>query len=114
VSIQNSELALLEARLKQAEKLLEESKRRLAGRPQNPTNSDSSGRSVPDYKPNPSFSATAGPPKKTEQPEGTGDAEVSARNSAEAERAAKGHAHKMSGVYEMRPPPPPPSVPTSI
>ncbi|KAA8911572.1 hypothetical protein FN846DRAFT_935595 [Sphaerosporella brunnea] len=100
VQIQSSELALLEARLKQAEKLLEESKRRLAGRSQNPAGPTPNGSSVPDYTPNPAFSSTtAAAPAATENEE-----------SAAGERKSV-HAHKMSGVYEMRPPPPPPSVP---
>jgi hypothetical protein len=68
----------------------------LAGRPANP----SPLRSVPDYKPNPAFSGTSA--KKEEQ-----------EDAAEKEKLS-GHAHKMSGVYEVRPPPPPPSVPTHI
>jgi len=92
VSYQNSELALLEARIKQAEKLLEEKKQRLAGR--SPTSS--SRNNVPDYASNPAFSATAQPDEKADQ-EGTGAKEAAGE-----------------GDYQARPPPPPPSVPTNV
>ncbi|KAI5841212.1 hypothetical protein BZA05DRAFT_230803 [Tricharina praecox] len=94
VSYQNSELALLEARIKQAEKLLEEKKQRLAGR--SPTSSARS--NVPDYAPNPAFSAIA---KADEQ---------TAEDGAEPK---EGSAAQENG-YQARPPPPPPSVPTNV
>lgn len=93
VSYQNSELALLEARIKQAEKLLEEKKQRLAGR--SPTTS--SRNNVPDYAPNPAFSATA-----------------KADDKAGEEAADTKDGAGEQGGYQARPPPPPPIVPTSF
>jgi len=93
VSYQNSELALLEARIKQAEKLLEEKKQRLAGR--SPTTS--SRNNVPDYAPNPAFSATA-----------------KADDKAGEEAADTKDGAGEQGGYQTRPPPPPPIVPTNF
>jgi len=93
VSYQNSELALLEARIKHAEKLLEEKKQRLAGR--SPTTS--SRNNVPDYASNPAFSATAKADDKAGE-------EVTDTKDGAGEQ----------GGYQSRPPPPPPIVPTNF
>lgn len=90
MSYASSELALLEARIAHADKLLQEKQARLAAA--------QGTRTVPDYAVNPAFAAAA-PPKPEPAPAATDAAPPSP---TEQQR------------YQMRPPPPPPSVPSTI
>lgn len=143
MSYQSSELALLEARIKNAEKLLEEKRAHLqrgdgvaggASEGSNGNNYNSS--NIPDYSSNPSSSATpATPEAATDQQKKKEKKEVAAQeDGVEEERAGEmddgiaartdtpkpdeyvvvDRVQEKTQAYLVRPPLPPPTVPAAI
>ncbi|KAF8534913.1 hypothetical protein BDD12DRAFT_381603 [Trichophaea hybrida] len=110
VSYQSSELALLEARIKHAEKLLEEKKAHLLRGGGAGANSN-----IPDYAANPNFSAT---PDADEKREGEGEAveeeEVDQVETRPEREYVVVDRVQETQQYQVRPPPPPPSVPATM
>ncbi|KAF8244554.1 hypothetical protein K440DRAFT_10245 [Wilcoxina mikolae CBS 423.85] len=109
VSYQSSELALLEARIKHAEKLLEEKKAHLLRGGDAVANGN-----IPDYAANPNFSATPDADKKREGGDVVEEEEVDQVETRPEREYVVVDRVQEKQQYQVRPPPPPPSVPATM